>query len=121
MRYWLRLAAALAAPLAMGACAKVRSVKMLDPRTGVAVTCASDRYNVFTTNTIREEVGSCVGELGYYGFRDAQSVEEAHSTAPVIPRPQPRAQPLTRVPPGTPGAATYPPYPGARPWYDGGS
>ena len=47
---------------------------MVDPRTGVAATCKSERYNVLTTNTVVQEVNACVQELTYYGFQDEDSL-----------------------------------------------
>lgn len=56
--------------LALAGCGRFQEVKMVDPRTGVAAVCKSDRYNVLTTNDVVQEVNACVQELTYYGFQD---------------------------------------------------
>jgi len=70
----LRIGLLLLAGLGLSACGRFKEVRMVDPRTGVAATCKSERYNVLTTNTVVQEVNACVQELTYYGFQDEDSL-----------------------------------------------
>ncbi len=70
---WMRVVLiSMLVPLA--ACGRFEEVRMVDPRTGVAATCRSDRFNVLTTNQTVAEVNACVQELSYYGFQDEQAL-----------------------------------------------
>ena len=73
-RSHLGLAVPLAAILAASGCGRFKEVRMVDPRTGVAATCRSERYNVLTTNTVIQEVNACIQELTYYGFQDEEAL-----------------------------------------------
>ncbi len=59
---------------ALSGCGRYKEVRMVDPRSGVAATCKSDRYNVLTTNSVVQEVNACVQELTYYGFQDEDAL-----------------------------------------------
>ncbi len=61
---------AMLTAMALAGCGRFKEVRMVDPRTGVAATCRSDRYNVLTTDTVLNEVNACIQELTYYGFQD---------------------------------------------------
>lgn len=60
--------------LALAGCGRFKEVRMVDPRTGVAASCKSIRYNVLTTNTAVNEVNACIQELTYYGFQDEDAL-----------------------------------------------
>jgi hypothetical protein len=62
----------LASLIALSGCGRYKEVTMVDPRNGVKALCVSSRYNVFTTNTVAQEVNACVQELTYYGFQDEE-------------------------------------------------
>lgn len=71
MRICLLLLATL---IPLAGCGRVKEVKMVDPRTGVAASCRSTRFNVLTTNESVSEVNACVQELTYYGFQDEEAL-----------------------------------------------
>ncbi len=91
MRMWL-IGSAL---LTVAGCGRTDSVKMTDPRTGVSVTCESGRYNLFTPQSIRDQVGICVSELSFYGFREDAELRAAHNAKPE----EPKESPWTRFDP----------------------
>jgi hypothetical protein len=62
----------LATLVTLSGCGRYEEVKMVDPRTGVAAYCRSDRFNVLTTNTAVQQANACVQELTYYGMQDEQ-------------------------------------------------
>jgi hypothetical protein len=64
----------LAVLLPLAGCGRFDEVRMVDPRTGVAATCRSERFNLFTTNQAVDQVNACVQELSYYGFQDEQAL-----------------------------------------------
>jgi hypothetical protein len=73
----MRTCLLLATLLVLAGCGRFKEVRMVDPRTGVAATCRSTRYNVLTTSDTLAEVNACVQELTYYGFQDEQALLEA--------------------------------------------
>ena len=85
----MRIVLALALLLALSACGRTQSVVMTDPRTGVTVTCSSAHYNVFTPQSIRQEMGACVEELSFYGFHDNTELRAAHDAVPAPQRDPP--------------------------------
>jgi hypothetical protein len=119
----MRRVAVLAMPLALIACGKLREETMVDPRTGVAVTCSSGRFNVFTPASAQQQVAACADELSHYGFYDEAQLRAAHEPPPAPPPSPTRAMrapaipygtpifPLNGVGPGAPGAAQ--PLPGS--------
>ena len=120
----MRILAVLAIPLALAACGKTRDVKMTDPRTGVSVLCESERFNVFTPNSARQEVNGCIEELGHYGFQDDAALRYAHDHPPPAP-PRQYAQPRYPLPPYYPAPRPFSPSLSASDpsshWYETGS
>ena len=47
-----RVGVVMVVALGLSGCGRFKEVRMVDPRTGVAATCRSERYNVLTTNTV---------------------------------------------------------------------
>ncbi len=71
--------ATLALALALGSagCTKQQELVMIDPRTGVQVSCILD--SPVTTSLspvgVTRQAYTCIDELQYYGFRDAESAQ----------------------------------------------
>jgi hypothetical protein len=68
---------ALALALGSAGCSRPQELMMVDPRTGVQVACILDS-SVTTSLTsvgLTRQAYSCIDELQYYGFRDAETVQ----------------------------------------------
>ena len=100
MRSPVTLACLLAATLpALAGCGREHATKMIDPRTGVAAYCYSERFNVFTTASAVQPQQACINELAYYGFRDEAWLKQATTPPPPPAQPMPAPQPLPWLPP----------------------
>ncbi len=95
----------------LGGCGRRQEVKMVDPRTGVATYCYSDRFNQVSAPEAALPLQACLNELAYYGFRDEdwlrqaarsqqppplQQMQQMRQMQPVQPLPAP--QPLPWLP-----------------------
>lgn len=71
--------AALLAAFALSAsgCTRSRELVLVDPRSGVKVTCDIPRGLGLTTIGVVREAYTCIDEMQYYGFRDAETVDGA--------------------------------------------
>ena len=99
MRPSALLALLLAAIAPLSGCGKFHESKMVDPRTGIAAFCRSERFNLFTTAQAVQSQRACEDELGYYGFRDEERLKTAATPPPTPTEPLAMPQPLPYLPP----------------------
>jgi hypothetical protein len=71
--------AAVGLVLALSAtgCSRQQELVMVDPRTGVKVTCILDNTSSLTSIGVTRQAYTCIDELQYYGFRDADTADNA--------------------------------------------
>jgi hypothetical protein len=75
MLKFTRATVLLALALSAAGCSRPRELVMVDPRTGVKVSCQIDQSTASLTSVgVTREAYTCVDELQYYGFRDAETV-----------------------------------------------
>jgi hypothetical protein len=101
----------------LGGCGRRQEVKMIDPRTGVAAYCHSDRYNLSATVAALQPLQGCLNELAFYGFRDEDWLRQVARPAAPPSRPLPSPQPLPWLPPEGQRGPSPPAY--APPVYSG--
>ncbi len=64
----------LALAVSAVSCSRPQELVMVDPRTGVKVSCQLDSTAVGLTSVgVTRQAYTCVDELQYYGFRDAEA------------------------------------------------
>jgi len=76
MLKFARATVLLALALSAAGCARPRDLVMIDPRTGVKVSCILEQSTSsnLTAVGVTREAYTCIDELQYYGFRDADTV-----------------------------------------------
>ena len=71
-------AVGLTLALSAAGCTRQEELVMVDPRTGVKVSCQLDSpaTTALTNIGVTRQAFTCIDELQYYGFRDAQAASE---------------------------------------------
>jgi len=61
--------------LSVSGCTRSRELVLVDPRSGVKVTCQIKSGAGLTSIGVVREAYTCIDEMQYYGFRDSEAVQ----------------------------------------------